>query len=80
MDFNLVLIVMIAVGIPVISVTMIILESMKRRDARRQMQMKGTVRNDREAEIIEEIYQGMKSLRTRIENLETIYQEKRNRE
>jgi len=44
------------------------------------MKMEGSVRNDRESEIIEEIYRGIKSLRTRIENLETIYQEKRNRE
>jgi uncharacterized membrane protein len=75
-----VMVVFIAVGIPVVCVTLIILEGMKRKDQRRRMKMEGSVRNDRESEIIEEIYRGIKSLRTRIENLETIYQEKRNRE
>lgn len=78
---NTVTILLISVGIPVVCVTLIILESIKRRDQRKKMKMQGTViRNDREAELIEEIYQGLKSLRTRIENLETIHQDKRNRE
>ncbi len=77
---NTVMVVLIAVGVPVVCITLIILESIKRRDARRRIKLQGTVRNDREAELIEEIYQGLKSLTTRIENLETIYQDKRNRE
>ena len=77
---NTVMVVLIAVGVPVVCITLIILESIKRKDARRRIKLQGTVRNDREAELIEEIYQGLKSLTTRIENLETIYQDKRNRE
>lgn len=68
-------IVLIAVGLPVVCGTIIALEGMKRKDRRRREAM-NTNRgmNDREAEIIEEIYQGLKALRNRIENLETIYQ------
>jgi len=77
---NTVMVVLIAVGVPVVCGTLIVLESIKRRDARRRIKLQGTVRNDREAELIEEIYQGLKSLTTRIENLETIYQDKRNKE
>ena len=76
-----VMVVLIAVGVPVVCGTLIVLESIKRRDRRKRMKMQGTtVRNDRESEIIEDVYQGLKSLRTRIENLETLYQEKRDKE
>lgn len=68
-------IVLIAVGLPVVCGTIIALEGMKRKDRRRREAMSANRgMNDREAEIIEEIYQGLKSLRNRIENLETIYQ------
>ena len=68
-------IVLIAVGLLVVCGTIIALEGMKRKDRRRREAMSANRgMNDREAEIIEEIYQGLKSLRNRIENLETIYQ------
>ena len=77
-----VMILLISVGIPVVCGTLIVLESIKRRDQRKRMKMQGTkpIRNDREAEIIEEVYQGLKSLRARIENLETLNQGKRDKE
>jgi hypothetical protein len=75
------IVLLIVVGIPhVVSVTVIVLEAMKRKDRKRQSKMEGEQRQDREAEIIEEIYRDMKSLRSRIENLETIYKETRNKE
>lgn len=79
---NEVMVLLISVGIPVVCVTLIVLESIKRRDQRKRMKMQGTkpIRNDRESEIIEEIYQGLKSLRARIENLETLNQGKRDKE
>lgn len=79
---NDVMVLLISVGIPVVCGTLIVLESIKRRDQRKRMKMQGgpIKRTDREAEIIEEIYQGLKSLRTRIENLETLNQGKKNKE
>ncbi|MBL7005614.1 MAG: hypothetical protein ISR78_00885 [Spirochaetia bacterium] len=79
---NEVMVLLISVGIPVVCGTLIVLESIKRRDQRKRMKMQGTkpIRNDREAEIIEEVYQGLKSLRARIENLETLNQGKRDKE
>ncbi len=79
---NEVMVLLIAVGIPVVCGTLIVLESIKRRDQRKRMKMQGTkpIRNDRESEIIEEVYQGLKSLRARIENLETLNQGKRDKE
>lgn len=79
---NEVMVLLISVGIPVVCGTLIVLESIKRRDQRKRMKMQGTkpIRNDRESEIIEEIYQGLKSLRARIENLETLNQGKRDKE
>ena len=79
---NEVMVLLISVGFPVVCGTLIVLESIKRRDQRKKMKMHGTkpIRNDREAEIIEEVYQGLKSLRARIENLETLNQGKRDKE
>jgi sensor domain CHASE-containing protein len=79
---NEVMVLLISVGIPVVCGTLIVLESIKRRDQRKRMKMQGTkpIRNDRESEIIEEVYQGLKSLRARIENLETLNQGKRDKE
>ncbi|NQT60984.1 MAG: hypothetical protein HQ557_18605 [Bacteroidetes bacterium] len=79
---NEVMVLLISVGIPVVCGTLIVLESIKRRDRRKRMKMQGTkpIHNDREAEIIEEVYQGLKSLRARIENLETLNQGKRDKE
>ena len=63
-----VLIVFIVIGVPVICVTLIIMS---------RMRMKGESRNkeamkDQEAQIIDDIYWGLKDLNLRIENLETI--------
>ena len=79
---NEVMVLLISVGIPVVCGTLIVLESIKRRDQRKRMKMQGTkpIRNDRESEIIEEVYQGLKSLSARIENLETLNQGKRDKE
>jgi sensor domain CHASE-containing protein len=79
---NEVMVLLISVGIPVVCGTLIVMESIKRKDQRKRMKMQGTkpIRNDRESEIIEEIYQGLKSLSARIENLETLNQGKRDKE
>ena len=68
-------IVFIVIGLPVICITIIALSKHKQKDDARRSR-EGL---DRETEIIEEIYLGLKKLNRRIENLETILAEKRNR-
>ena len=61
-------IVFIVIGLPVICVTLIILMRMRRAD---ELKRKNTLKDD-ELEIIEEVYQGLKDLSRRIDNLETL--------
>ena len=75
---NVIMILLISVGIPVVCGTLIILEFLKRK--RIKMQSTNPLRSDRESEIIEEVYQGLKSLRARIENLETLNRGKKDKE
>lgn len=63
-----IIIVLIVVGLPVVCGTFIALTAMKHKQSLKA----GRYRSDEEAEIIEEIYQGLVGLRKRIENLETI--------
>ncbi len=64
-----VLIVFIVIGIPVICVTLII---MSRQWMKNDSKRKDSVK-DQEAQIIDDIYWGLKDLNKRIENIETIY-------
>ncbi len=62
------LIVFVVIGIPVICVTLIIISRMwMKGENRKKDSMK-----DQEAQIIDDIYWGIKDLNQRIENLETI--------
>lgn len=63
---------LITVGIPVVSLTLIILKSMENRKERKMMKDKEML-ND---EDIREIYYGLKDINRRLENLETILYEK----
>ncbi len=67
-------IVFIVIGLPVICITLIILLRLKRVD---ELKRKNTLKDD-ELEIIEEVYQGLKDLSRRIDNLETLMSGDRN--
>ncbi len=61
-------IVFIVIGLPVICITLIVLLRIKRTD---ELKRKSTLKED-ELEIIEEVYQGLRGLSRRIDNLETL--------
>ncbi len=62
------LIVFIVIGLPVICITIIVLARQRSRAAVR----KRDSHKDDEAQVIDQIYWGLKDLRQRIDNLETI--------
>ncbi len=62
-------IVFIVIGLPVICVTLIVLLRMRRADEQKRAH-RGV--RDEELEVLEEVYEGLKQLRRRVENLETI--------
>lgn len=65
-------IVFIVIGLPVICVTLIILYKMRQKHERQ----KGASSTEDELETIEALYQGLKDLNRRIENLEILISDK----
>lgn len=68
-----IIILLITVGIPVLSVTMIILKSMENRKERKLQRDKGSLSQDE----LKEIYYGLQDMNRRMDNLETILYQKK---
>lgn len=68
-----ILVLLITVGIPVLSITMIILKAMENRRARKVEREKNSLSEDE----LKEIYYGLQDLAKRMDNLETIHFQKK---
>lgn len=68
-----IIILLITVGIPVLSVTMIILKAMDNRRERKKEQDRGSLSQDE----LKEIYYGLQDMGRRMDNLETILYHKK---
>jgi len=72
-----IIILLVTVGIPVLSVTLIILKAMDNRKERREERDRGALSQDE----LKEIYYGLQDMNRRMGNLETIlYQKKSERD